>query len=68
MPFCLSPCQAESDLECWQLPPASAPLELFDQVQIGTAVTPPSCSHMTATLVGKQSQSELVQGAKLVDS
>ncbi|NXW21420.1 SCML2 protein, partial [Circaetus pectoralis] len=65
MPFCLSPCQAESDLECWQLPPASAPLELFDQVQIGTAVTPPSRSHVTATLVGKQSQSELVQGAKL---
>lgn len=43
-PFCLCLCQAESDLECWQLPPASALVELFSQVHIGTAV-PSSCCH-----------------------
>lgn len=40
-PFCLSPRQAESDLECWQLPPTSALVELFGQVHTGTAVPSP---------------------------
>lgn len=38
---CLFSCPAESDLECWQLPPASAVVQQFGQVHIGTAVPSP---------------------------
>lgn len=61
MPFCLSPRPAASDLECWQLPPASA------QVPVGTAVPSPHFP-LPPTPVLADEQSEPVQEAQLVDN